>query len=296
MTTQLFTRSGHLEASATVFRAFISLQLLGAIGFCVILCTAILFSSKVPRYSTWFSFCVAWILSCVSYSLLGFAGLQEDQTPKYSLCLAQAALIYSAPVVTGCATCSLAVQMLLNTRHIISGERDRRPMDRLPQISLIMIPYMIWFAMFAGILATGILYPEQVVRSKTGNYCDLMSPTPAKVSSFIVILATLASITIQGFIGRFLYINRHFISGSMHSLTMTFRVMFFTLGGAVAFGISVVYVIASKPGAEFDIVLAAIPVFAVILFGSQSDLRHAWMFWRKEENRHSLLASPTRTR
>lgn len=89
----------------TLFYTFIGLQLSGAIGMSLIFLTVV-FSSLVKRCSTWYTFCVSWILSCFSYSLLFFVGGSDpSHVPNQNLCITQAALIYSVPTlwVTSCA-------------------------------------------------------------------------------------------------------------------------------------------------------------------------------------------------
>ncbi|PBK72475.1 hypothetical protein ARMSODRAFT_760579 [Armillaria solidipes] len=88
-------------------RAFDVLQISGAAGFLLIVLTAVL-SRHVQRHSTWLSFCISWIISCISYTLLVFTGTNESEHVPFALCVTQAALIYGAPVLTGSTTFSLA--------------------------------------------------------------------------------------------------------------------------------------------------------------------------------------------
>lgn len=78
--------------------AFVALQLTGAVGLLLIIATATI-GRGVVRYSTWYSFCVSWIISCLSYSLLFLAGQQSARPPPFGLCVTQSALIYFAPVL-----------------------------------------------------------------------------------------------------------------------------------------------------------------------------------------------------
>lgn len=276
MNARLAARS-NLDPSTRVFRAFIGLELAGAAGFTLILFTALL-APKVKRYPTWYSFCISWVLSGISYSLLALAGEQDNPEPKHSLCLAQAASIYAAPVLTGATTCALSIQMFLTTRSIVTRDDRYKPNQTL-SMALLAIPYWLWMIMFAATLAYGLLHPSDVMRSLNWNYCDLRTVTPSKAASLICVITTVLSILIQIFIVRLLIKNRTIIAGSVHSLAMAFRVMLFTFLGTVGFMVSVVYVVTWKRGAEFDIVLAIIPVSALLIFGTQMDLLRAWMFW-----------------
>ncbi|KAJ3799264.1 hypothetical protein GGU11DRAFT_666182, partial [Lentinula aff. detonsa] len=73
-------------------------QLSGAIGMAVILFTAII-SQKVKRLATWYMFCASWTISCLSYTLLFFVGQIHLPEPKKSICVTQAALMYSVPTL-----------------------------------------------------------------------------------------------------------------------------------------------------------------------------------------------------
>lgn len=86
-------------ASPALVRLFLGLQLTGAIGMIITLCTAIL-SRQVKRNATWYAFCVSWVVSCASYCLLFFAGAQFGPEPSHPLCVTQASLAYAAPALS----------------------------------------------------------------------------------------------------------------------------------------------------------------------------------------------------
>jgi hypothetical protein len=78
-------------------QAFVALQILGGVSFILILLSAIVAQYRgASRHPTFFSFCLAWIIFCVAYSLLFLAG-QQTIVPDHKLCIVQSALIYSAP-------------------------------------------------------------------------------------------------------------------------------------------------------------------------------------------------------
>ncbi|KZT22579.1 hypothetical protein NEOLEDRAFT_643412 [Neolentinus lepideus HHB14362 ss-1] len=59
-------------------------------------------------------FMFPWIVSCISYTLLLFAGRQTGPAPSFCLCLTQAILIYAAPVLSAFAGMALILQLLCN--------------------------------------------------------------------------------------------------------------------------------------------------------------------------------------
>ncbi len=112
-------------AGDTLYRIFIGLQISGALGMALILSTAF-FSSIVKRCSTWYTFCGSWIISCISYCLLFFAG-GRDQTymPGSKLCITQAAFMYSVPSLYVVASFSLSLVSVSAQNCIV----DASPLD-----------------------------------------------------------------------------------------------------------------------------------------------------------------------
>ncbi|KAJ6503044.1 hypothetical protein DFH09DRAFT_1289581 [Mycena vulgaris] len=86
----------HSHINAQLVNAFLGLQLTGGLGLALIVLTA-LGSRNVKRNSTWYTFCLAWILSCISYTLVFLVGQQDS--PDFGICVTQAAGIFSAPAL-----------------------------------------------------------------------------------------------------------------------------------------------------------------------------------------------------
>jgi hypothetical protein len=99
-------------------RAFVALNFVGGIGLFVVTLTAI-FSPKVRRLPTWYNFCVSWILSCISYTLLTFAGQQTTSSPSHSLCFAQSVLIYAVPPLSVSFHCFQLILMKRNPARAV---------------------------------------------------------------------------------------------------------------------------------------------------------------------------------
>ncbi|KAJ3971796.1 hypothetical protein EV361DRAFT_962316 [Lentinula raphanica] len=93
--------------SATITSVFIGLQLAGAIGMSIIFFTA-LFSQQVKRLASWCMFCASWAISCLSYALLFLAGQIHLSEPRKSICVTQAALMYSVPTLCVVERCRLS--------------------------------------------------------------------------------------------------------------------------------------------------------------------------------------------
>jgi len=253
---------------------FLGLQLFGGLGFILIVLTA-LCSRHVKRNSTWYTFCLAWIISCISYTFIFILGQQN--APKFGPCVTQAAGIYSAPALTSCGTLAFTIDMLMGVRAASTKIPPKR--RQTITLALLTVPFIIWVILFVGFLVFGLNNPAEAKIGPNGTYCDLTSFTPSKISGLVAVAATLLILIIQGYIGLRLFRNRTLFQDRQLK-TMAIRVMVFSLLGALGLGVGVAYVLFSKEGPAFDIMLAFLPACGVLIFGSHSDLINVWMFWR----------------
>ncbi|KAK0501424.1 hypothetical protein EDD18DRAFT_736394 [Armillaria luteobubalina] len=250
-------------------RAFDALQISGAAGFLVIVLTAVL-SGHVQRHITWLSFCISWIISCISYTLLIFTGYNRSEHVPFPLCVTQAGLIYGAPVLTGCTTFSLAFYMYTHVRASCDGTSLG-----VDTFWLILGPYLLGLGFFLGNLVSGIRQPS-LIREGT-DYCDSTSHFPSKASALVVTLTTTGVIIISVFVSMRLYRNRRTLGHDELLVTTAIRVILFGIVGFLGFVIATVYILIWSPGSAFDIVLALVPNFGVVIFGSQADILRAWI-------------------
>ncbi|KAK7053903.1 hypothetical protein R3P38DRAFT_2853094 [Favolaschia claudopus] len=271
MTTNInFASDAH--SNAQLVNAFIALQLIGQFGLFVIVLTAVA-SPNVKRNPTWYTFCVGWILSCVSYTFVFLIGQQDS--PTFGACVTQAAGIYAAPVLTSLTTLSFAMDMLLDVRAASAHSPLKR--SRTITIALLVIPFFVWIVMFVGFLVFGVKNPSLVGKGPNGTYCDL--------NTFIPLVLHLLLFS-QRYIGVRLFKNRHLLQ-DRRLAAMAIRIMIFSLLGALALGIGFAYVLFSAQGPEFDIITALLPIGSVIIFGTHFDLFDVWLFWRQPRSSSS---------
>jgi len=261
--------------------AFLALQLSGGFGLFLIVLTA-LGSRHVKRNSTWYTFLVAWIISCISYTLIFLLGQQN--APSFGPCVTQAAGIYSAPSLTSSATLAYAIDMLLGVRATSPQHPPKR--QNSITLTLVFIPYVIGLAVFVGMLAFGVSNPTQTRIGPNGTYCDFVSDIPSKISSLITIGTTLILLVIEGYIAIRLIRNRNLLKDRQLS-AMAVRVIIFSALGALGLGVGIAYELYSIPGASFDVIMATIPAGGVLIFGTQTDLVNVWLFWRTQAPRHA---------
>jgi hypothetical protein len=76
--------------------AFDVLYFIGLFSLLFIIATALL-SPSIQRSSTWYMFIWSWIITCISSLIL--VGQQTGPAPSTAVCLFQAMLIYTTPVL-----------------------------------------------------------------------------------------------------------------------------------------------------------------------------------------------------
>ncbi|KAF9071793.1 hypothetical protein BDP27DRAFT_1321362 [Rhodocollybia butyracea] len=178
---------------------FIALQLSGGIGMLAIVQRLDSNSNMtINRSRTWYSFCISWIISCFSYCLLFFCGKQfnPDENPSYGVCLAQAALIYSSPPLTGATTFALLLDVWWMFRAAAMGKRSG---GRTVMTSLLIVPYVFWTVLTLGFLIAGRVDPQMVQRNLTVDpYCILSHPVPPILVCTLTLAFAIASIVMLG--------------------------------------------------------------------------------------------------
>ncbi|KAJ7283255.1 hypothetical protein C8J57DRAFT_1291946 [Mycena rebaudengoi] len=180
-----------------------------------------------------------------------------QESPSFGPCLAQGAAIYSAP----------SLCMLFGMRAAFENKQPKRRLAIT--LALLIGPFVVWLSVFFGMLAFALNNPSLVEKGQNGTYCNLASFTPGRISGLVVVSATTCILIIEGYIGICLFRNRTLLR-SGPTTRMALRVIIFSLIGALCLGVGVAYVLYSKQGPVFDIILASIPVSGVLIFGSQA--------------------------
>ncbi|KAF7331601.1 hypothetical protein MKEN_00039700 [Mycena kentingensis (nom. inval.)] len=268
--------------SVSVVQAFIALQLIALFGLIIILVTA-LASKRVKRNATYYAFISSWILSCIGYTFIFILGQQN--APIYEPCLLQAAMVYGAPVLTGCSTLSIAIDMLLGIRAAATNQPFLR--RRMITFALITVPVLMWLIVFIILILYGARNPADVRRGPNGTYCDFEVNWPGQISSVTAVVTMVVLLGIESYVAARFIRNRNLLKD--RQLTrMAVRVLVFSVLGALGLGVGLAYVLYSMPGTGFDLIMAMLPVGVVLIFGTQDDLLSVWMFRRHEKTPPSL--------
>ncbi|KAF7295661.1 hypothetical protein MIND_01106300 [Mycena indigotica] len=257
---------------------FVTLQLLGLVGSIALVLTTTL-SRRAPRNATWQNFFTSWIISTASYSLLLVSGQLYKEHPPFGLCLAQAGLIYGTPSLTAATTFGLIMQIWFSVQNLLLRKVKH---ERLWTVVILVLPYCMMFGMVIASWVTGIQNPSRVKVIGSGMYCHIgPSSTLGKASAALVALTLLPTIALEITICVALRKNWSTFKRMRHSMSITLRVMIFTLFGILAISLSGVFVFSDSHGAAINVILAALPVIGVIIFASQTDILSVWRITRQ---------------
>ncbi|KAJ7135892.1 hypothetical protein C8R44DRAFT_389945 [Mycena epipterygia] len=247
----------------------------------LMLSTAVIWRDIARRHASWFNFMVTWIISCSIYLFL--IGKPLGQPPGHTLCLLQAALVYSVPSLTSGATIALVIHVYITLYCLLTATNRRASWTA----ALLIGPYCPAWAMFILALRIGLTDPSVVQRPANGTYCSMTANLPGRVSAIVVAILMILCLGVEAMIFRNLrrawetlkQDNRGFVS-------TTVRVLAFTLVGMLSIILSLIFLALPSPDdhdAAFNVVIAIVPVSSVLIFGTQKDIFTAWcsVFRRK---------------
>jgi len=277
--------------------AFNILSALGFIMLAVVFFTALL-SSNVKRVSTWYLYMLAWMAFCISPFLV--IGHQTPlHPPSFVPCVLDSALMYASRPFAALGTLSLILQLYLN----VSIRLKRGEIRSGSIFALLVIPPILYLIMFLSTFILGIVNPDKVeLEPEGGFYCHLNLPSPAIVGACLVVFATSAALVIEVMIVILLSRNwrafRALQRRDEHtvSLSIIIRICAFAILPMIALGLSFTTYfpnLLDKIWAPYNLLLASFPTAAALIFGSQSDIVHVWMFWRVEGKTMTQLTLTT---
>ncbi|KAF9487200.1 hypothetical protein BDN71DRAFT_678423 [Pleurotus eryngii] len=238
------------EASAIL--AFSILQVIGAAGFLLILLT-VAFSATIKRRPVWISLCVGWFLACISFALLFISGRYRPHQPHRILCLVQAALVDSVPVLQASTNLTLIIDTWFRVRKLIS-KKEKGPMYSWSiRIALVISPFAFSLCVFVGYLVFGIRYPITVGLSPSDAYCRIHGQLPSIISVGNDAANVVKMIIVTTIVGSMVMIT------ALHMAHKIKRIV-------------------------ADLVLATFPIFTLALFMAEKDILEAWFPFIRRDN------------
>ncbi|KAH6888867.1 hypothetical protein BKA70DRAFT_59222 [Coprinopsis sp. MPI-PUGE-AT-0042] len=249
--------------------AFFALILFAFVGSIILLVTAV-WSSTVKRQPAWYSLLVSNAIAAATYSILLVSGNKSVRDPPFGICVTQAALGYATPVLVTGTTLTLVVKAFLGVKAQISGTAGIRKTNAT--VLIIGFPYILHGIMFIASLIVGLGNPT-TVRREDGFYCTFIIRTPARTSGVISICLTLIAICFLG--AMFWCLRGHW--KTMGGKTIRILLFFFFCLGVVI----TASLVPDSTDQNLDVILACLPVAAVLIFGTARDIGRAWMFWKR---------------
>ncbi|KAJ7291560.1 hypothetical protein C8J57DRAFT_1705127 [Mycena rebaudengoi] len=264
--------------------AFNILTIIGFIFLAVVFLTALL-SPRVNRIATWYGYMLAWMVFCIVPFFVFGHQTYLDTSPSFYVCLVDSSVMYASRPLAAFSTLALVVHLYLNmSARLKEGKVHPRHV-----FWLLVFPPIIYVIMFLWTLILGLRTHDQVELEPGGFYCHLASGVPAVVSASLVGLAILLVFFFQTLTGIMFYRNwRAFRREDMRndhtiSLSILIRVSVFGSLPVIALALSCTIYVPNLVGKIFpvyNLLLASLPLSAALIFGSQMDIVHVWMFWR----------------
>jgi len=272
----------NLEAERGRLVLFLILHMLGGhIGMPLVLLT-IFASRQIMRHPVFINFCITWTCFSSSYLVLLYAGQIENLYPPFLLCLTQAAMIYASGAMIGVSSFLFMLHLFFVLRGAVYPNPPLR-WHTLRLVAIIGAPYLAYVIVFTTGIVSG--YSHQQLVHRSSFYCTIKIPAVAHLGSGIAAAGALVSIVTEIFVVITLY--RHWktildagVKNGLN-LSLVIRASVFTVCGLLAL-LTCVAILDQSLTAVTNIVIACLPMVAVLIFGSQTDLLRAWCFWRKE--------------
>lgn len=272
---------------------FLVFQILGGqVGMPLIL-VIIFLSRQIVRHAIFVNFCVTWVLFSLSYVLLLYVGQNGNPDLPFGLCVTQAAMIYGSPAMTSVSSLVFVTHIFLMLREAVY-QYPPPTWQKLRLVVMLAVPYLVYMAIFTLAILSGNNNPQRVHYSRF--YCNIELREVTYTASGVSGLAVLASIAIE--ILTAVTLSRHWRAfrkigaKSGLSLGLLIRALVFTFCGVLALLTSLAF-IADFTSPVPEIVLACLPVAALLVFGTQADILRPWCFWRKSA-KSPLILPPTK--
>ncbi|KAF5373059.1 hypothetical protein D9758_001748 [Tetrapyrgos nigripes] len=286
--------SGPHPSTALIY-IFNAIFILGFLSLSAIVTVAWL-SPSIQRSKTWYSFMMSWIMYDVVNLLL--LGQQTGGEPSHGLCLAQASLRYTVPVLTSFANFAMVLQLFLSVWFCLPVGNNSSARNSIGIYLLLIIPPGLSLFVFLEALVDGIQHPEKVVRSNSGQVCEISDGISMKISAACVIVAMVSSMLVEICIA--VTVCRHWTafrnlakhdrqSRNWENCESTIRFTFFFLLALFSCAIGLVLTFSqtndcdSLLNARYNIVVGILPVAVAVTFGTQKDILQTFVFCRRRE-------------
>ncbi|KAF9027267.1 hypothetical protein BDP27DRAFT_1350674 [Rhodocollybia butyracea] len=243
-----------------------------------------LFSKSIVRMMTWFALIISCWLSCISFLLL--VGHQVGGDPSFSLCLFQAGMIYAAPPSAAAAALAFVIEIYLRlTTFMTQTLVNNRIITSLLFLPAVTHQVVFWIAIF-----TGLSKQEAVQPNPQNMFCRIDAELPPAVTGVTVITFVVIMIMVELYTIYYLWrrrtvfreARRHGV-GPIFPFKLFIRVGIYTLVAMILISVDVVINFGpTKESTPALDITAVIPLSIALVFGTQEDIVHMYMFWKKK--------------
>ncbi|KAF8968130.1 hypothetical protein BDZ97DRAFT_1916349 [Flammula alnicola] len=264
------------------------LHIIGPVPLLAILLTAWR-SSEVTRTSTQVMSLSSWIIFSVANLVI--LGQQTGPPPATSICLVQAMLIYSSPVLVLHLTDVSIVVHFLRLDAYLSASLSIMPNSRISRTHMILfyvIPCGVPLAIIIEVLVLGLLNPSTIRRDPSGMYCDVAISIPSKITGGAVMCGLLILLVLE--VLAYLRARREctaLLKSEYSTNTrqnfpgdVIARMVVFTFCALIAFSLSFVQYLPQHiaiDNGKVTLVQATLPFCAGLIFGTQMDILRVWI-------------------
>ncbi|KAF5349250.1 hypothetical protein D9756_009404 [Leucocoprinus leucothites] len=233
--------------------AFLTLNILGAAAFVIVLSLTEMLHRYNIRHHAWRSFCVSWIVFGLSYAvgtciLMSYQGGKNSGRSAMAVCAIQSGLIYAAPVLVANTTLGLIIQ--LRSIMLVGMNKAQDQLSSRSRILVATIPWIIWTINFFGVLAYALIEPSKLEMNDIGTYCHLKIPTMN--TAILVVL---------------MYKRGFRLAGKCDASKTAIRLGIFMLQVTVGIGLALAIVFTESNTIVMDLIIAIQSPIAALIFG-----------------------------
>ncbi|KAK0201058.1 hypothetical protein DFS33DRAFT_1101328 [Desarmillaria ectypa] len=256
----------------------------------VLLCMAVLapplLSTKIKRKKTWFGMMVSGILYGISYLMLMFIGKQDIPEPSSAVCLFQACLVHSTPILAVSSALGFVLELFI---AFFLNYQGKPPSRDTPWI-ILASSFLVFLFVLLEALVIGVRNPDDVRRNDSYLYCHITTSIPNIILCAHGIVLSLAMMIIEVFVVIIIWktkvkLRRQPNSADIEIPThLLLRAFSFSIFVCLTVGVTVyTLVIPPKGGtsSSWYLLLGIVPLSGVATFETQKDILRFY-YWRND--------------
>jgi len=233
-----------------------------------------------------------WIAFSIFCCLLFYAGKSNGPEPPFSLCLAQASLLYGAQPMLNLAALGVVVQMWFWLRIISFDAQKALEGLRKRTIAFVVAPYVIFIVFIIAAVADGTRHPEKVSRQRSFLYCSIDSHIDV-ISSFVSVFFGFVTLGFEAWTAFLL--SREWSSTITDlklphtklafNVRLIKRLVIFSVFAIIVYGSAILQINHAALIYAFAFLAALMPLAVFLIFGTQWSILRVWCFWRPRKPR-----------